>query len=230
MENLLTNMARYFDAGGFVMPGLLLLSVGLWAMIAERWLYLFRPVRLFPGWRSGKANLEVKRYETAARDYLTRRDAEAARRLHAICRKARAEMAAFLHRALLENESGDAESLVLSVDEAFSVFSRRVRSRIGLISVLSSMAPMLGLLGTVSGMIEAFETMMLSGGADAKALSGGISAALITTQVGLVVALPGMFSRSLFARRAEALEEGMQLLGVRIKSMVAGSDAGATGD
>jgi biopolymer transport protein ExbB len=86
---------------------------------------------------------------------------------------------------------------------------------------------MLGLLGTVSGMIEAFETMTLAGAADAKALSGGISAALITTQVGLVVALPGLFSRSVFRRRTRKLSGDMELLSMRLKSLFeAGRSAG----
>jgi biopolymer transport protein ExbB/TolQ len=76
----------------------------------------------------------------------------------------------------------------------------------GLIRTLATVAPLLGLLGTVGGMIETFDalaTMTLfrsSGG-----VAGGISEALVSTQVGLVVALPGLIAGRLLDRRADRL-------------------------
>lgn len=226
MAAFLKNLVDYFEAGGFVMPALLLLSVALWAMIFERWLYLFGPLKSLGGWRQGKSAAELRAWEEAVRPYLAGSGGEEARNLHGFCRARGAELAGFVHRALLEGSGRDPGTLDLGLEEAFAFYSQRVRKRIEIISVLSMLAPMLGLLGTVSGMIEAFENMMLAGGADAQALSGGISAALITTQVGLVVALPGLFSRSVFRRRASRIEDDMALLGMRFKSMIHG-EAGA---
>lgn len=73
------------------------------------------------------------------------------------------------------------------------------------IAILASVAPLLGLLGTVNGMITTFLVIATSGTGDAKALASGISEALITTQTGLVVAVPGLFLANYLRRRSEKL-------------------------
>ena len=78
------------------------------------------------------------------------------------------------------------------------------------IAILATVAPLLGLLGTVSGMITTFLVIATSGTGDAKALASGISEALITTQTGLVVAVPGLFLANYLRRRTERLEARMQ--------------------
>jgi biopolymer transport protein ExbB len=83
---------------------------------------------------------------------------------------------------------------------------RFLRRRIATIAVLAAIAPLLGLLGTVLGMIQTFEVIALFGTGNAKAMAGGISVALITTQSGLVVAIPGMFLSRALSRRAGRLE------------------------
>jgi biopolymer transport protein ExbB len=64
------------------------------------------------------------------------------------------------------------------------------------------------LLGTVLGMIETFEVIALFGTGNAKAMAGGISVALVTTQAGLLVAVPGLLVSAALARRARRLEMG----------------------
>ncbi|MBW2619091.1 MAG: MotA/TolQ/ExbB proton channel family protein [Deltaproteobacteria bacterium] len=81
---------------------------------------------------------------------------------------------------------------------------------VGTILVLASLAPLIGLLGTVSGMITTFEVISLFGTGNAKALAGGISEALITTQTGLVVALPGLVAGNFIRRRVERLKARME--------------------
>ncbi len=77
------------------------------------------------------------------------------------------------------------------------------------IAILASVAPLLGLLGTVSGMITTFFVIATSGTGDAKALASGISEALITTQTGLVVAVPGLFLANYLRRGSDRLESRM---------------------
>jgi len=72
------------------------------------------------------------------------------------------------------------------------------------IATTASVAPLLGLLGTVSGMIATFRAMTLFGAGDASAVSGGISVALITTELGLVVAIPALLAHALMSRKAKA--------------------------
>ena len=77
--------------------------------------------------------------------------------------------------------------------------------RIGIIATLAAIAPLLGLLGTVSGMITTFDVITLFGTGNAKAMAGGISESLITTQSGLTVAIPGMFMGVYLSRRCARL-------------------------
>jgi biopolymer transport protein ExbB len=85
-----------------------------------------------------------------------------------------------------------------------------VKRSIGMISVLAGVAPLLGLLGTVGGMITTFSVISRFGTGNAKALASGISEALITTQTGLVLAVPGLFLASYLHRRSERLQERMR--------------------
>lgn len=79
---------------------------------------------------------------------------------------------------------------------------RRLERFLGLIAVTATVSPLLGLLGTVSGMISTFTMMQLFGSGDASVVSGGISEALVTTELGLVVAIPALLVHALLQRRA----------------------------
>lgn len=81
-----------------------------------------------------------------------------------------------------------------------------IRRYLPVITVLAATAPLLGLFGTVTGMITTFDVIAIFGTGNAKALSGGISQALVTTQSGLIVGIPGLFMSRLLMRRADAME------------------------
>ncbi|MEP4890562.1 MAG: MotA/TolQ/ExbB proton channel family protein [Aliiglaciecola sp.] len=72
------------------------------------------------------------------------------------------------------------------------------------IGITASVAPLLGLLGTVSGMIETFKMMTLFGSGDPEVVSGGIAQALITTELGLVVAIPALILNAILSKRAKS--------------------------
>ena len=78
------------------------------------------------------------------------------------------------------------------------------------ILILGEIMPMLGLLGTVSGMIHVFKAITSHGTGDAQALAAGISEALLTTQVGLVLAIPTMFCYTLLNGKVEELSNYMR--------------------
>ena len=78
------------------------------------------------------------------------------------------------------------------------------------IVILAAIAPLLGLLGTVTGMITTFDVISQFGTGNARALASGISEALVTTQSGLVAAVPGMMLGALLYRRAEKLKGRMK--------------------
>ncbi|MGD9159486.1 MAG: MotA/TolQ/ExbB proton channel family protein [Desulfobacteraceae bacterium] len=91
-----------------------------------------------------------------------------------------------------------------------------VKQDVGTIAMLAGVAPLLGLLGTVSGMIKTFAVIAEFGTGNAKALAGGISEALLTTQTGLVVAVPGLFVATFLARRTNGMLERMQRFCLRV--------------
>ena len=74
------------------------------------------------------------------------------------------------------------------------------------LAMLAGVAPLLGLLGTVTGMIETFDVIALFGTGNARAMAGGISVALVTTQSGLLVAIPGLLLAAALSRRSRRLE------------------------
>jgi biopolymer transport protein ExbB len=103
--------------------------------------------------------------------------------------------------------------LALSLSDALCT---RARKHIGTILVLAAAAPLLGLLGTVTGMISTFDIMAQFGTGNAKAMAAGISEALITTQTGLFIAVPGLFMGNFLRRRAENLSDKMQRFAIRM--------------
>jgi biopolymer transport protein ExbB len=80
----------------------------------------------------------------------------------------------------------------------------KVQRLLPFISVTAAVAPLLGLLGTVTGMINTFRLIEVFGAGDAKKLSGGISEALITTEFGLIVAIPALLIYAILSRKARA--------------------------
>ncbi len=79
-----------------------------------------------------------------------------------------------------------------------------------LIALTAATAPLLGLLGTVTGMIQTFQLITLFGTGDAQTLSGGISEALITTQFGLMVAVPALIVHALLSRKSKGVISNME--------------------
>ena len=88
------------------------------------------------------------------------------------------------------NASSDPETLELRLDEAVLRETSQLERFVWLVKVVSVVAPLLGLLGTVTGMIQTFQAITLFGAGDPKMMAGGISEALVTTMLGLVTAIP----------------------------------------
>jgi len=78
-----------------------------------------------------------------------------------------------------------------------------LEKRLNILTLIGGFSPLLGMTGTVTGMIKSFDTMAQSAGLDAGAVAGGISEALITTAAGLLVAMPAVAAANLFAKRID---------------------------
>ena len=105
----------------------------------------------------------------------------------------------------LENPETDIETLELKLDEAILRESAPLETGLSFIKVLYVVAPLLGLLGTVVGMIATFQMITLFGTGDPRMMAGGISTALVTTVLGLVVAIPLTLLHSFLQGKSKAL-------------------------
>jgi len=104
-----------------------------------------------------------------------------------------------------ENPETDIETLELKLDEAILRESAPLEGGLSFIKVLYVVAPLLGLLGTVVGMIATFQMITLFGTGDPRMMAGGISTALVTTVLGLVVAIPITLFHSFLQGKAKSL-------------------------
>lgn len=100
----------------------------------------------------------------------------------------------------------------------------RLNKALPFISVCAASAPLLGLLGTVTGIINTFKQITVFGSGDVKSLSGGISEALITTKFGLIVAIPSLLIHAYLSRRARGFVTQMESNAVRFANEVARSE------
>lgn len=95
------------------------------------------------------------------------------------------------------NPKDNPDTLGLKLDQAIMKEIPRIRRLLPTLAVIATAAPLLGLLGTVAGMIETFQSMTLFGAGDPKLVAGGISLALVATALGLLVAIPILLLHSL---------------------------------
>jgi len=106
-----------------------------------------------------------------------------------------------------DNESIDPESMELKLGEAMLKESPKLNAFVMFIKIIAVVAPLLGLLGTVTGMIQTFQAITLYGAGDPQTMAGGISQALVTTVLGLCVAIPTVFLHWLASSRARRVED-----------------------
>lgn len=118
-----------------------------------------------------------------------------------------------LGRVLLayhENRGVNAETLEMKLGEAVLKELPSLNRFLTFLKIIAVSAPLLGLLGTVTGMINTFQAITLFGTGDPKTMAGGISQALVTTVLGLCVAIPTVFLHSICATRAKAVVHMLQ--------------------
>ena len=89
-----------------------------------------------------------------------------------------------------QNPTMDPETLELKLSEAVMKEIPSIEFGLNLLKIIAAVAPLMGLLGTVTGMIITFQAITIFGAGDPKAMAGGISGALVTTVLGLLVAIP----------------------------------------
>ena len=113
-------------------------------------------------------------------------------------------------QAYAEHKDADVETLELKLDEAILREVPKLEAGNTLIKTLGAVAPLMGLLGTVTGMIKTFQSIQLFGTGDPKLMAGGISTALVTTVLGLCAAIPLLLLHSLVAGRSKAMVQVLE--------------------
>ncbi|WP_086933930.1 MotA/TolQ/ExbB proton channel family protein [Agarilytica rhodophyticola] len=122
-----------------------------------------------------------------------------------------------------DNPGIDGESLELKLEEAVLKERPPIESYLGLIKIISMVAPLLGLLGTVTGMIQTFQAITIYGAGDPTAMAGGISGALVTTVLGLIVAIPTVLIHTFLNGKAKSIihvleEQSAGLIAEKVES------------
>jgi biopolymer transport protein ExbB len=124
--------------------------------------------------------------------------------------------------ATLQNLDRDRQELEDIISEAV-LHEQPALDRFGsAIIVVAAVAPLLGLLGTVTGMIATFDIITEFGTGNPKLLSGGISIALVTTELGLVVAIPALIIGNLLSGWAETIKDGLDKAALRVVNIASG--------
>jgi len=124
-------------------------------------------------------------------------------------RKAQPSKSNPLGRVMMAYESAktkDADTVELKLDEAILKESPKFEFGLNLLKLFAGIAPLLGLLGTVTGMIKTFQAMMIYGTGDPQLMAGGISEALVTTMLGLIAAIPLLILHSFCSSLARSIQ------------------------
>ena len=154
----------FIDTGGPVLWGILALSMVLWTLIAERFMF-------FQIGYPGAANNWKRTW------------------------RKRSDRSSWRARAIRESIISESNSVL--------------RKTLPIIKTLIALCPLLGLLGTVTGMIHVFDVMSMTGTGNARAMASGVSRATIPTMAGMVIAIPGLYFCRVIETRAE--NEGHRL-------------------
>ena len=117
------------------------------------------------------------------------------------------------------------ESVAAHIDEAVAAEASRLHRGLPTLTILAAVTPLLGLLGTVTGMIETFQSITLFGTGDPKLMSGGISQALVTTQLGLAVAIPVLLLNSFLTGRVNSLIETLSRHSTELLTQLSGRES-----
>lgn len=187
-------MIEIFLAGGILMWPILICSLIVIAVSAERY-WTLNPGKIAPKTLLAQVWTWIKNNQL---------DATKLREL-----KQSSPLGQILAAGLSNSKHGR-EVMKDSVQEAANQVIHDLERYVNVLGSIANLAPLLGLLGTVLGMIQTFNAIMLQGNGDTAVLAGGISVALYTTAAGLIVAIPAAISHKFFQRRIDSIVVTME--------------------
>lgn len=191
-------MLGHMMDGGWMMLPLLICSIVMVAVIIDR-------VRAF----RCAAKIDPEKIRTEVREAVTVGDVDKA---VAACEASEGPVAAVLLTGLarlktLRGKGKSENEIEAGVSKAMEDYAPKsmngLEKRLGSMVLIASVSPLLGMCGTVTGMINSFSAMADAAGLDPGAVAGGISEALITTAAGLLIAIPGVVAYNMFQKKVE---------------------------
>ena len=197
---------EFFKKGGIVMYPLMLVAIFALLLCLERFLVLsFRGHLGRRFLKKLNALVKESRYEDAAN----------------LCLKKETSLSLVLF-AVLNRARDKREDAERSLQEAMLREQPKLERRMGLLAAMGTIAPLLGLLGTVTGIITLFTVITEVGTNDARVLAGGISEALVTTETGLVIAIPVMILHGLLSEKIEKVTSEMYVQSTSLLNRIFG--------
>ncbi len=197
-----TLMFEYFDKGGDVMWGILICSIVGFAIVIERGIKLQVKKVIPPDFVEAiKAEIPTGNITKAI----------------SLCEGKEFPIARIIKAGLLKHHQGISE-VERAIETAGSLEIAYLTTNFGILRTAITMAPMLGFLGTVTGMIASFNTIATMGSSRPDLIASGIAEALITTAYGLIVSVPFMFIYQWFKGRVDAIILQLQEISLDIVS------------
>ncbi|NQU65159.1 MAG: MotA/TolQ/ExbB proton channel family protein [SAR324 cluster bacterium] len=196
---------------------LLGMSVVSWAIIIRKWVYLSKLAR--------KANVFLQNFDIAGglSDVLLRSEQQADTFTTRLFNEAYSTYSDQMHRLAIEMGGGDRKQLAQKIEQriekAIILEKATMEHNLGLLATISSSAPFIGLLGTVTGIIDAFYSIAAQGASNIAVVAPGISAALVATAVGLFTAIPALMAYNIFREQTRSLSNKMTGFGLDLLLM-----------
>ena len=182
-------MVEIVSSGGWLMLPIILCSIVAIAIIIERF-WTLNTARITPKYVLAQVWTWLKNNEL---------DSSKLREL-----RLSSPLGQILAAGLLNSKYGR-HAMIDSIEQAAAQVVHDMERYLNALGTIAAVTPLLGLLGTVVGMIRVFSEIMLEGTGNANALAGGISEALITTAAGLTVAIPTFMFHRFFMRKVDSL-------------------------
>ena len=192
-------MIELYLKGGFAMHPLLVLSIMAVAIAIERFVYLRR------------ARTDADAFTEAINGFLSRNALDEA---YSFCEKASVPISRIIQSGLKNQRRGRSE-VVRAIEDAGALEVAQLEKGLLILQTISKIAPLIGLFGTVTGMIRSFQAMGAEGGQDPKMIAVGIGEALVATAGGLVVAIPAYFLSFYFVNEVNKFLLDMQKTSVQ---------------
>ena len=199
-------MFELVQAGGWLMVPILLCSVIAAAICVERF-WTLRSSQIVPG------NLLAQVWSWIKNNEMDNR------RLREL--RLGSPLGQILATGISNHKRGR-DQMKEAIEEVASQVVHEMERYLNTLGTIAAITPLLGLLGTVIGMIKVFTAIRLEGTGNANVLAGGISEALITTAAGLTVAIPSLFFHRFFQRKVDELVIGMEQEALKLVEVLNG--------